>query len=105
MGPLGLMQSARRDDTCLFRLSGEFDLSNAWEIRDALLDAIRHERRDIVVDLTDVQFMDAQLLRALVRARTAAAKRDIAFVVVPPTEPSVSRVAELVDLEDLDLAA
>lgn len=102
MAQLGLMQAARRDDTCLFRLSGEFDLSNAWEIQDGLLDAIRHEGRDIVVDLTDVQFMDAQLLRVLVTARTEAAKRDIAFVVVPPTEPSVSRVAGLVDL---DLAA
>jgi anti-anti-sigma factor len=102
MPQLGQIHSARRDDTCLFRLTGEFDLSNAWKIRDALLDAIRHEDRDIVIDLTAVRFMDAQLVRVLVKARKAAMKRDLAFVLVPPKDRVVSRVAELVDL---DLAA
>ena len=102
MVQLGHIDSARRDDTRLFRLSGEFDLSNAWQIQDALLDAIRNEERDIVVDLTQVSFMDAQLLRALIKARAAAIRRDVAFVIVPPSEESVGRVAGLMDL---DLAA
>ncbi len=102
MAQLGHIHSATRDDTCLFRLTGEFDLSNAWQIQDALLDAIKHKDRDIVVDLTEVEFMDAQLLRALLKARAAAASRDVAFVVVPPAEPSVGRVAGLIDF---DLAA
>jgi anti-anti-sigma factor len=102
MPQLGQIHSARRDDTCLFRLTGEFDLSNAWKIQDALIDAIRHEDRDIVVDLTAVRFMDAQTVRVLVKARAAAERREIAFVVVPPTDRTVKRVAQLVDL---DLAA
>lgn len=99
MPQLGQIHSARRDDTCLFRLTGEFDLSNAWKIEDALLDAIRHEDRDIVVDLSAVRFMDAQLVRALVKARAAAMRRDLGFVVVPPKDQVVSRVAELVDFD------
>jgi anti-anti-sigma factor len=99
MPQLGQIHSARRDDTCLFRLTGEFDLSNAWKIREALLEAIRNDDRDIVVDLTEVRFMDAQLVRALVRARDAAISRDIAFVIVPPADPTVSRVAGLVDFD------
>jgi anti-anti-sigma factor len=102
MPQLGQIHSARRDDTCLFRLTGEFDLSNAWKIQDALIDAIRHEDRDIVVDLTAVRFMDAQTVRVLVKARAAAERREIAFVVVPPKDRTVKRVAQLVDL---DLAA
>lgn len=104
MAQLGYMDSARRDDTCLFRLSGEFDLSNAWKIKDALLRAIRDEDRDIVVDLTDVRFMDAQLVRALIKARASAMSRGVAFVVVPPADRVVARVAQLADL-DIDLAA
>jgi anti-anti-sigma factor len=104
MPQLGQIHSARRDDTCLFRLTGEFDLSNAWKIRDAILDVIQNEGRDIVVDLTAVRFMDAQLVRALIRARTKAVKRDVAFVVVPPANQVVGRIAELVDLDD-ELAA
>lgn len=99
MPQLGQIHSARRDDTCLFRLTGEFDLSNAWKIHDALIDAIRHEDRDIVVDLTAVSFMDAQMVRVLVKARAAAERRDIAFVVVPPTDQTVRRVAQLVDFD------
>lgn len=102
MPQLGQLHSARRDDTSLFRLTGEFDLSNAWKIRDALLAAIRNDDRDIVVDLTTVRFMDAQLVRVLVAARAEATRRDLAFVVIPPKDRVVSRVAELVDL---DLAA
>jgi anti-anti-sigma factor len=106
MAQLGRLESARRDDTRLFRLSGEFDLSNAWKVEDALVDAIRHEDLDIVVDLTPVKFMDAQLVRALRRARTAAVRRELAFIVVPPAQPSVGRVAGLVDFDlDIDLAA
>src|SRR3954467_14788800 len=99
MPQLGHVHAARRDDTCLFRLTGEFDLSNAWNVQDALLDAIRHEERDIVVDLTDVSYMDAQLVRALVTARAAAIRSDVAFVIVPPSEPGFSRVAELIDFD------
>jgi anti-anti-sigma factor len=99
MPQLGRVDSARRDDTRFFRLSGEFDLSNAWKVEDAILDAIRCEERDIVVDLTKVRFMDAQLVRALMRARAAATRRHVAFVVVPPTDPGVGRVAGLVDFD------
>lgn len=99
MAQLGYMDSARRDDTCLFRLSGEFDLSNAWKIQDVLLRAVREEDNDIVVDLTDVRFMDAQLVRVLIRARAIAIKRDLAFVVIPPADRVVSRVAQLVDFD------
>jgi len=99
MPQLGQIHSAQRDDTHLFRLTGEFDLSNAWKIEDALLDAIRDDDRDIVVDLTAVQFMDAQLVRVLVRAREAAMRRDIAFVLVPPKDRVFSRVAGLVDFD------
>jgi anti-anti-sigma factor len=99
MPQLGYIDAARRDDTCLFRLRGEFDLSNAWKIQDALLAALRDEERDIVVDLTEVRFMDAQLVRVLIKARTAATRRDVAFVVVPPADKTVGRVAELVDFD------
>jgi anti-anti-sigma factor len=106
MPQLGQIHSARRDDTCLFRLTGEFDLSNAWKVGDALLDAIRHDEADVVVDLTAVRFMDAQLVRVLVKARDAALRRDLGFVVVPPRDRGVRRVARLIDLDvDVDLAA
>ena len=99
MAELGHVDSAQSGGTRHFRLSGEFDLSNAWQIEDALLDAISHDDRDIVVDLTAVGFMDAQLVRAIVNARGVAVKQGIAFTVLPPANPTAGRVAELIDFE------
>jgi anti-anti-sigma factor len=92
---LGEVVTARRQGTQLFRLRGEFDLSNAWKIEDALTDAIRAGRDDVVVDLAEVVFMDAQLVRALVRARAIAESHDIGFAVVPPADRAVWRVAQI----------
>jgi len=94
---LGHVFSSRRGGTLAFHLSGEFDLSNAWKLRDALLEAIAEERGEIVVDLSNVRFLDAQLLRSLLRARAAAAGRSVTIRIVPPTDPEVWRVATLVD--------
>ena len=94
---LGEVISVRHDGKLVFRLSGEFDLSNSWKLRDALLQAVREERGEIIVDLTAVRFMDAQLLHSLIRARNAAATREITIRIVPPTDPDVWRVARLID--------
>jgi anti-anti-sigma factor len=96
--PLGEVASGRRDGTRFVRLRGEFDLSNAWKLEDALMDAIGRHGEDIVVDLTEVRFMDAQLVRALIRGRNAAQSRELGFIVVPPADRDVWRVARLTAL-------
>jgi anti-anti-sigma factor len=92
---LGQVVTARRDGTSIFCLEGEFDLSNAWKIEDTLLEVIKRDGDDVVVDLSAVRFMDAQLVRVLVHARDAADARESGFVVVPPADPDVWRVARL----------
>lgn len=98
-GQLGEVSTSHLlDGVRLFRLSGEFDLSNSWKIRDAILPALR-EGRDVVVDLTEVRFFDLQLVRVLVRARLAAVRRGLGFKIVPPPDQrEVWRVAEAGEL-------
>lgn len=102
MVQFGQISAVRRGQTSVFRLSGEFDLSNAWEIAEALADAIRYGDSDIVVDLSEVSFLDAQLLRVLKKAQAAALRRELTLVVRPPADPTVGRVAALIEF---DLAA
>jgi anti-anti-sigma factor len=90
--------AGRRDGTRLFRLRGEFDLSNAWKVEDVLLDAIEFHGEDVLVDLADVTFMDAQLVRTLLRARLVAEEAEVGFVVVPPSNHAVWRVARIAAL-------
>lgn len=94
---VGQVNTGRRDGARLFQLTGEFDLSNAWQLKEALLGAIRAGEA-VVVDLSEVTFMDACLLRVLLGARAAASTRKVALRIVPPQDSAVWRVASLIDL-------
>ena len=94
---VGHISSQRREGARFLALSGEFDLSNTWQIKEAVLEAVK-AGEPVIVDLSDVSFMDASLLRVLLGARSAARSNDIGLTVVPPRDPSVWRVASLVDL-------
>jgi len=58
-----------RDGAVVVQLSGELDLHNAEDVRRALLEATPGDRR-VVVDLTDVEFVDSTALGVLVEARS-----------------------------------
>ena len=96
---LGYIDATYRGGRCFFRLRGEFDLSNAWEVQSALADAMRNGERSIVVDLAEVDFMDAQLLRTLIHARSKAGERGIELAILPPSDEIVGRVAALIDFD------
>jgi anti-sigma B factor antagonist len=70
-------------DAIVVALAGELDLYNAPAMRKALLDAAARGPRRLVVDLTEVTFLDSTALGALVEARAALGDGD-AFVLAAP---------------------
>src|SRR5204863_5058688 len=50
------------------KLSGEFDLSNSRQLSTAISDTVDAGIPDLVVDLSEVSFLDATTLHTLVRA-------------------------------------
>lgn len=60
----------RRNGALVLHLAGEIDLYNANELRDALLQALDSKPTRVVVDLTDVHFVDSTALGVLVEARS-----------------------------------
>lgn len=50
-------------------LSGEVDIAAVGAVTAALAEAIRQARTGVIVDLADLEFIDASGLGALVRAR------------------------------------
>jgi anti-anti-sigma factor len=68
-GPSVLGVEARDGGTVL-RLGGELDLYNADELREALTRAIMAGSTRIVVDLTQVEFLDSTALGVLIEARS-----------------------------------
>ncbi len=54
-------------------LSGDFDARSTWEVRNALRERLVGTEQDVVVDLTNVTFIDATATRVLAYASREAA--------------------------------
>jgi anti-anti-sigma factor len=75
-----------RGDAVLVRLAGELDLYNAHVVRDALLEASAHSPERLVVDLSEVLFMDSTVLGVLIESRSRLANRRGFLLVAPGVE-------------------
>jgi anti-sigma B factor antagonist len=64
------------DDAYVVRLAGELDLYNAPAVRNALLEACADGPKKVVVDLSDVEFIDSTALGVLIEARTRLPNRN-----------------------------
>jgi anti-sigma B factor antagonist len=68
---------------CVVKLGGELDLYNAPQIRDALRQACADSPERVVVDLSEVEFVDSTALGVLIEARTQLDNRR-AFLLASP---------------------
>lgn len=78
------------------RLSGELDVAAAAPVRQRLIEAI-DRCRAIVLDLSDVSFIDSTGLAALVGANNHAQNVGTTVVVIQPLPPQPRRLFEVTD--------
>ena len=76
---------------------GDLDLATAPELEGWLGD-LRRERADVILDLSQVEFMDSSAVRVLLDARDAARRARTGLRVVRPTRP-VRRAIEVAGVE------
>jgi anti-anti-sigma factor len=86
----------RRGDEVL-ALRGEFDLAGATEARKRLLVLEPALGGRLVLDLSELTFLDSSGIRLILQARERALRHGADFVLVPGPE-QVMRVLELVGL-------
>jgi anti-anti-sigma factor len=79
-------------------LSGEFDLAGVERFEAELRRLESESPGVLVVDLTDLQFMDSSGLRALVMADQRARRTQRRLAIVPGP-PAVRRVFEITQLD------
>jgi anti-sigma B factor antagonist len=79
------------------RLAGELDLATAPQLRQ-VLDAHARHGQTMIIDLSDVEFIDSMGLAALVRARHRALARGAELKLVAPPA-AVHRVFTLTRLD------
>jgi anti-sigma B factor antagonist len=82
-----------QDRAVVVKLVGELDLYNAAEVRDALDGVCSRKPGRIVVDLSEVTFIDSTGLGVLVEARSKLADRK-SFLLSAP-QPETRRALEI----------
>ena len=90
---------AADDGVVVASLSGEIDLSNAAEITDALLVGVPNEALGLVIDLSEVSYIDSAGVRMLAELDHRLGWRAQALRVVAPEESRSRRVLEIAGLE------
>jgi anti-sigma B factor antagonist len=83
----------------LVRVAGEIDLATAPEL-SAALDKVIADGRAIVLDLSDVEFIDTTGVRVMLDARRAITDGRRELTVVAPPDSASRRLLELTELLD-----
>lgn len=97
-GLVGL-EIEERGDVVVARLTGELDIAGAGRTGERITDAVPTSAVGLVVDLTDLEFMDSSGIAMLFAlARNLGSRRQRLTVAAPPGGP-VSRVLEIVEFE------
>jgi anti-sigma B factor antagonist len=84
----------------LLLVEGELDIATAPRLISVLNGAVQEALRSLVVDLSDVDFMDSTGLALLINAHRRLTRRSKGFAVVCPPGP-LRRVFEVTDMVDM----
>jgi anti-anti-sigma factor len=93
------LKSSHAADILIVEIAGEIDMATSPEMAEAV-EAASDSCRRVVVDLTEVTFLDSSALNALVVCRRSLGARDIDMRVVTPSDNVVRRVFEIAQLTD-----
>ena len=83
--------------TAIVAAIGEIDMATAPEVAEAI-GSLHAGVRRLVIDLSDVTFLDSSALNMLVHCKRDLARREVAFRIVSPTDKAVGRVLEITRL-------
>jgi anti-sigma B factor antagonist len=95
-----LSQDAVDATTQVVAVRGEIDLFTAPELKQVVTDAIESGERRVVIDLTDVSFLDSTALGVLIGAVKRLRSRGGALAIVN-TEPSITKTFEITGLDQI----
>jgi anti-sigma B factor antagonist len=91
-----------QEDCSLITLSGEIDHATAPELEEALLDLIRADCSNLVLNFGDVTYISSAGLRALAVAQMAARRQSPpGQIIFAEASPVVKQTFELVGFYDL----
>jgi anti-sigma B factor antagonist len=87
--------SSSEAGVCLIALRGELDLASAPKLEREFHAALAAANGPIVVDLSDLQFMDSTGLRTLIAGQRSASDQRRPFAVARRADSFIARVFEV----------
>jgi anti-anti-sigma factor len=102
MGELAVVRFEVVNDATVVRIIGEVDLSNAWSVSQAMRDAISNQAHRVVIDLTEVGYLDSAGIRILFELARSLADHDQRLIVVLPGGATIRRALEVTALSAAD---
>ena len=91
------IRSSHAADALVVEVTGEIDMASAPRLVQAIEGTADTTRR-VIVDLSEVTFLDSSALNALVRCQRDLATRDVSLRLVSPADRLVRRVFEITQL-------
>ena len=82
----------------LARVRGEIDRSNAAEIGSAVAGRISNDALGLVLDLTDVEYLDSAALHTIFDLRTRLKDRGQQLRLVVPHGATIAQAVEIMDI-------
>ncbi len=95
MTELARVEAEQRGSACLVRAHGEVDISNAQELLAAIESAMPNGAHQLVLDLTDVSYLDSAGVSLVLRLARRLKGRRQEVSVVAPEGSSVRAVLEV----------
>jgi anti-sigma B factor antagonist len=91
------VKSEKHGEALVFKLRGSLDLATAPTVRAALTDAAGDSNRHLIVDLTQIEFLDSTGLGALIGAHRRASEHNGSLRLVV-TEGPIARLLNITGL-------
>jgi anti-sigma B factor antagonist len=93
------LQLSSREGIVIARVSGEIDMSNAADLRAAITEATPNDALGVVLDLSDVGYVDSAGIHLLYRLGEALRNRGQTLRVVIPPESAASDALRLAGIQ------
>ena len=86
---IGDIRLTSRDGIVIAHVTGEIDMSNAGDLREAITDATPNDALGVVLDLSEVDYVDSAGIHLLYRLGESLRNRGQTLrVVIPPESPA-----------------
>jgi anti-anti-sigma factor len=88
----------REDETVVAVVTGEIDMSNATTVRQEIAESVTPDDDAVVIDLSELSFIDSAGLHALIELGTVLTERRQQLLLCLPPGSTIRRAIEIIGL-------